>query len=139
MEPPLRDTQLTRTSPCAVLAGLSIVSVVAAVVFTFSVAGPRTMPLPGVPASIVQVRLAGEASVLPAASVALTWNVCPPVDKLEYAFGELQVLKLPPSRAHSNVDPSSLEEKVNDALVDVEVGGSEVIVVCGGVVSTLHV
>ena len=140
MVPPLRDTQLTRTSPCAVLAGLGIVSVVAAVVFTLWVTDCRTMPLPGVPASIVQVRLAGEASVLPAASVALTSNVCDPVDNPEYDFGEVQEPKLPPSKRHSNVDPDSLEEKVKDALVLVVVpDGPSMIVVSGGVVSAAMV
>jgi hypothetical protein len=43
------------------------------------------------------------------------------------------------SSLHWNVEPVSVEEKVNDGLVDVEPGGSEVIVVCGGVVSTFHV
>jgi hypothetical protein len=58
------------------------------------------------------------------------------VDNPEYAFGELQELKLPPSRRHSNVDPASLEEKVKDALVLVVVpDGPSTIVVSGGVVS----
>jgi len=136
MVPALRATQLTRTSPCATLAGLGIVSVVAAVVFDASVTDSRTMPLPGVSAVIVQVWLAGVVSLLPAGSVALTSKVCSPVDKSEYAFGELQELKLPPSRRQSNVDPASLEEKVKDALVLVVVSdGPSMIVVSGGVVS----
>ena len=109
---------------------------VAAVVFEASLTDSRTMPLPGVSAVIVQVWLAGVASVLPAGSVALASNVCSPVDNPEYAFGELQELKLPPSRRHSNVDPASLEEKVKEALVLVVVpDGPSPIVVSGGVLS----
>jgi hypothetical protein len=119
-----------------VSAGLGIVSVVAAVVFVRSLTDSRTMPLPGVPASIVHVRLAGVASVLSASSVALTSNVCVPADNPEYVFGELQSLKLPSSRRHSNVDPASLEEKVKEALVLVVVpDGPAAIMVSGGVVS----
>jgi hypothetical protein len=41
----------------------------------------------------VQVRLSGVASVLPAASVALTWKLWEPLASLVYFLGEEQALK----------------------------------------------
>ena len=43
--------------------------------------GPESIVVSGAVASIVQVRVAGLASVLPAASTALTENVCAPSDR----------------------------------------------------------
>ena len=79
MLPPFRDTQLTRRSPGATLAGLGTVSVVLAAVFVAWLTDSRTMPLPGSLGLTLQVCVAAVASVLPAASVAQTLNVCDPV------------------------------------------------------------
>jgi hypothetical protein len=102
--------------------------------------GPEPMVVSGAVVSaggsIVQVRVAGEASTLPAASVARTLNVCEPALSALYAFGLVHVAKAPASSLHSKVDPDSLDVNANEALVEV-VGfaGPEPIVVSGGVVS----
>ena len=77
---------------------------------------------------------------MPAASVARTRKVWDPSERLAYAFGEEQVAKAPESRLHWKVEPGSLEEKpkLGEGLVVVPVG-PEVIVVSGGVVSTVNV
>lgn len=101
--------------------------------------GPEVMVMTGGVVSaggeIVHVRLAGEL-VLLAASVARTSKVCEPLESPVYDLGEVQAPHAPPSRRHSNVEPSSLE--VNSKVADVEVtvpDGPEVMVTTGGVVS----
>ena len=80
--------------------------------------------------------MAGVASTLPAASVALTEKVCEPLARPVYFFGEEQALKTLPSSLHSNLEFASDEEKVNVALFCFMVPeGPESIVVSGGVVS----
>jgi hypothetical protein len=80
--PPFRARQLTSRSPSATLAGLGIVSVVLAVVFTAWLTDSRTMLPPVVPPVLMlQVCVAADASVLPAASVAQTLKVWDPTDK----------------------------------------------------------
>jgi hypothetical protein len=89
---------------------------------------------------IVHVNEAGVASVLPARSVALTWNVWLPVASALYACGLVHVVQVPPSSWHWKVEPDSVEVNANDALVDeVELGGDDVIVVSGAVVSIVQV
>src|SRR3954464_653772 len=56
----------------------------------------------------VQVREAGDASVLPTGAVARTSNVCEPSPRPLYAFGEVQSVHAPPSRRQSNVEPDSV-------------------------------
>jgi hypothetical protein len=51
-------------------------------------------------ARMVQVRLAGEESVLPAPSVALTRKVCVPIVSALYSLGELQAPQAPESSLH---------------------------------------
>jgi hypothetical protein len=76
------------------------------------------------------------ASVLRAASVALTEKVWVPLAKPVYFLGEEQALKVPLSREHSKVLPASEEEKVNEALFCFMVSeGPESMVVSGEVVS----
>src|SRR5690349_6071244 len=77
MVPPVSDTQPTSRSPWATLAGLGILSVVAAVVLVAWLTDSRTMPAPppgGLDVTL-QVCVAGVGSVLPAGSVAQTLNV----------------------------------------------------------------
>jgi hypothetical protein len=66
--------------------------------------GPATIEVLGgvvsPSARTVQVRLAGEASVLPAASVALTAKVCEPIVSELYSRGELHVAQEPESSLH---------------------------------------
>ena len=69
----------------------------------------------GLPRSTVQVRTAGLASVLPAASVARTRSSCSPWSSLVKVAGEVHGAHAPPSRLHSNRLPGSEEAKVNVA------------------------
>jgi hypothetical protein len=63
--------------------------------------------------SAVHVRVAGEASTLPAASRARTRKVWEPADSPVTLRGEVQAAQAPLSIWHSNVAPASLEVKVN--------------------------
>jgi hypothetical protein len=57
-----------------------------------------------------------------------------------YGSGDVHGLKLAPSMLHLNVDPGSLELKLKLALVwFVGFAGEDVIIVSGGVVSTVQV
>ena len=98
-----------------------------------------TLALGGV-VSTVHVKIAGVESVLPAASVAFTSNVCWPSARPEYGSGLEQGEKPPPSSSHSKVEPASVAEKPNEAPVAF-VGslGSVPIDVSGAVASTTHV
>jgi hypothetical protein len=103
-------------------------------------AGPLSIDAVGATESTVHVNDAGVPSVLPAASVALTWKVCEPWARLEYAWGLVQLVKVVVSSAHWKLEPVSLEVKLK--LAEVEVlgfAGEELIDVSGGVVSTLTV
>jgi hypothetical protein len=92
----------------------------------------------GATVSIVHVKLAA-VPALPAASVALTWNVCEPSARPAYAFGLVQLANVPPSSAHVNVAPAS-EAKPNEAPDDV-LGfvGDDEIVTDGATESIVHV
>ena len=70
-------------------------------------------------AVIVHVCVAGLASVLPAASVARTLKLCEPALSPLYALGLVHDANEPESSLHSKVEPASLEEKANDAPVEV--------------------
>ena len=94
----------------------------------------------GAVVSIVHAWFAGEASTLPAASVARTSNACAPWTRPAYAFGLVQALQPPPSSRHSNVEPDSFgRERERRARRFVGLAGDESIVVCGAVVSIVHV
>jgi hypothetical protein len=89
---------------------------------------------------MVQLRLAGVASVLPAASIARTRKVWEPAARPLYVVGLVQPANAEASREHWNVEPVSDELNVNEAVVVVTVPvGPELIVVCGAVVSIVHV
>src|SRR5262249_60401077 len=87
--------------------------------------------------SAVHVRLAGDASVLPAGSVARTSSVWLPSPSADVVSGLVQELQLPPSTRHWKLEPVSdeLKSKVGVASFDGS-AGPESIVVCGGVLST---
>jgi methylmalonyl-CoA mutase cobalamin-binding subunit len=111
-----------------------------AVVDAVAPEGPATIDVLGgvvsPSARTVQLRLAGEASVLPAASVALTEKVCEPIVSELYSLGELQLLQGPESSLHSKLELLSLEAKPKLALVEVvAAAGPERIVVLGAVTS----
>ena len=88
---------------------------------------------------IVQVWVAGVASVLPAGSVARTRKVCAPRARPVRSRGLVQAANGAASSEHSNVEPASVAEKAKVALVlCVVAGGADVIVVFGGAVSTVQ-
>jgi hypothetical protein len=121
------------------------VNVALVVVDVEPAAGPPVMVVLGGVVSpwTVQLRLAGVASVLPAASMARTRKVWVPVVSPVYERGELQAAyAVVESSEHWNVDPLSLALNVNVALVLVVVepaAGPPVMVVLGGAMSTVHV
>jgi hypothetical protein len=80
--------------------------------------------------STVNDLLAGLGSMFPAASVARTSTVWPPSDSAGVVAGEVQEANAPKSTAHPNVEPPSLDEKVNvgvESLV-VPVGPESIVV-----------
>ena len=84
-------------------------------------------------------RDAGVASVFPAASVALTENLCEPSPSFAVVFGELHGEKAPESILHLNVEPGSLDEKRKvgvGSLIWAPLAGPAVIVVFGSAVSS---
>jgi hypothetical protein len=89
---------------------------------------------------MLHVYVAGVASALPAASVAATVNVCPPLPRPEYVFGLVQLAAAPPSIVQLNVLPASVEVKEKLAF-ELLLGlvGFAVIVVFGATVSIDHV
>src|SRR6266481_4498361 len=80
--------------------------------------GPVSIVVFGAVRSTVQVEPAGVASVFPAASVARTSKLWLPSPSAgESVWGEVQAVQPPPSMRHSNVEPDSLELKVNVGVV----------------------
>jgi hypothetical protein len=89
---------------------------------------------------MVHVRVAGQGSTLPAASLARTENVCEPMLRPVYALGLEHDAHAEPSSLHSKpVTPtSSLPSNEKDAEVEVveePSAGPAVMLVSGGVVS----
>src|SRR3954451_25429571 len=78
--------------------------------------------------STVHVRVAGEASVLPAPSVARTSNLCDPSARPLYAFGDVHAAHAPPSRRHWNVEPDSVDAntKLAKLVATVPLGPDEI-------------
>ncbi len=119
----------------------SLVNVNVCVVAVIGPDGPPVMVVSGAGATTatVNVREAGVASTLPAASLARTENVCSPSARFVYACGDVHAANAALSRRHSNVAPGSLV-KANDAEFVVMVPvGPLVIVVSGAAVSTVNV
>src|SRR5262249_56078569 len=73
--------------------------------------GAAVIDVFGAAVSTVHVKLAGDASVFPAGSVARALNVCEPSPSAESECGLVQGDHEPPSTRHSNVEPPSLEVK----------------------------
>ena len=87
--------------------------------------------------STVNARLAGDASVFPAASVARTSKVCAPSASTADVNGVAHEANTPESTRHSNVEPDSVAVNENVGVLSlVAPDGPAVIVVSGGVVST---
>ena len=89
---------------------------------------------------MVQMRVAGVTSVLPAASVARTLNQCWPTARPVYSRGEVHAANAAPSIEHSKSAAGSSAVNVKLALELVVVAGGAVpIVVSGAAVSILQV
>ncbi len=98
------------------------------------------MLVTGAVRSIVQVSLAGVASVLPAGSVARTSKVWLPAPSAGEVKGLVQVVQEPPSMRHSKVEPGSLELKVKVGVVSLDGwAGVESRLVTGAVRSIVQV
>src|SRR5918999_5918419 len=65
--------------------------------------------------AIVQVRIAGVSSALPAASIARTSRRCSPLPRPSRWWGEEHVANGAPSSEQANIDPGSFEENSNVA------------------------
>ena len=88
-----------------------------AVAFSVATGGLSVTSVPGGVVSTDHVWTAGEASRLPAWSVARTRNSCDPTASPVYSRGDEQAAKAAPSSEHSNVEPVSVAVNVNDAVV----------------------
>jgi hypothetical protein len=98
--------------------------------------GAESTVVLGACVSTVNERVAGEASVLPAASVARTDTLCAPSLSALVVHGLVQVAHDPESTRHWNVEPLSVAVNANVGVLSL-VGplGPEPIVVSGAVVS----
>ncbi len=93
----------------------------------------------GTVVSTVQEALAGDASVFPAASVALTRIICDPCERLLSERGLVAVVHDPLSSFLWKVTPVSFEVKLTEAVVEETFPeGAAVIVVLGADVSTVQ-
>ena len=104
---------------------LSPVKVNDAVVEATVPLGPPVTVVSGAVVSTVNVREAGVASALPAASLARTEKVCEPSPSPVRSFGDVQAAQAPASSLHSNVAPSSglVKLKLVEAVVMVPPAG----------------
>jgi hypothetical protein len=102
--------------------------------------GPLSIVVFGAVRSIVQVKLAGDASVLPETSVARTSKVCVPSPSTAVVCGVVQLFQVPESMRHSKLEPGSEELKSNVGVVSFDgLEGVESIDVFGAVRSTVQV
>src|ERR687895_580307 len=109
-----------------------------ALVLVVVAGGAVVMVVCGAAVSTVIVRLAGLVSVLPAASVARTSNVCAPPENAPVVCGEVQAAKAAASTRHWKPAPASLENPKVGVESLVSPVGPESIVVCGAAVSTAN-
>ena len=100
-------------------------------------AGPPSIAVSGACVSTVHVRLAGDPSVFPAASVARTWKVCSPSASALRTCGLVHEANVPSSSLHSNVAVSFAEKAKVASVARVDTLGPESIVVSGAAVSTV--
>ena len=101
--------------------------------------GPESILVSGGVASIVHVWRAGLGSSFPAASRARTSKACVPSPRPVYVAGEEQLVNAAPSSEHRNVELGSLEKLKLAEELRTRPDGLSVIVVSGGVVSTVQV
>ena len=106
--------------------------------------GPPVIVVSGAAVSTVNVRVAGDASTLPARVGRADRERVRAVGQRTEARGEVQLAYVPvvapgPSSLHSNVAPASFEENVNDGDATLVVPvGPVLIVVSGAAVSTVN-
>src|SRR5918998_2191183 len=108
-----------------------------ALVLVVAAGGAVVMVVCGAAVSTVIIRLAGLVSVLPAASVARTSNVCAPSENAPVVCGEVHAAKAAASTRHWKLAPASLENPNVGVESPVSPVGPESIVVCGAAVSTV--
>src|SRR6187431_2624698 len=83
------------------------------------------------------VQVSGDGSVLPAASVARTSNVCALSSRPVTLCGLVHGAKAPPSMLHSKLAPGSLELKVNVGLTALDGSAGLVTIVVFGEVRSM--
>src|SRR5437899_10420441 len=86
-----------------------------ALVLLGSAGGLVVMVVSGAVVSMVQVKLAGVASMFPAGSIARTWKVWLPAASALYLFGLVHAANAPPSSLHSKVLPALVAVKLKVA------------------------
>jgi uncharacterized cupredoxin-like copper-binding protein len=102
-------------------------------------AGPLVIVVSGGCVSTVQLRVAGVGSTFPTPSMARTSKVCAPSVSPVIVYGLLQLTNDPVFSRHWNVEPVSVELKVNVTLVALMTPvGPLRIDVSGGVASTVQ-
>src|SRR4051794_27776648 len=121
------------------VAGSSVVHVNVAVGEVEIDGGAPVRVIVGGVLSSVHVKLPGDASTFPAASIARAWNVCEPSGGVPSDFGAVHTVKAAPSRLHWNVALGSLvnENEAGPPFGFVTADASRV--VSGATVSTVHV
>jgi len=82
----------------------------------------------------LNLSLAGEESVLPAASVARTLNLCLPFFSRLYFLGDLQGLNGFLSSLHSKLEPGSEEVNLNLTVCFLVFFGAPLVIVVSGAV-----
>jgi hypothetical protein len=119
--------------------GSLLVQVKVAVVVVAIAAGVEPIVIVGATVSVVQVKVAGVGSTLPAASMPRAWKVWEPSGKLASGIetGELQDVNAVLSRLHSSVASASVWI-VNEAAVLFGSGGLAVKAVSGTTVSIVQ-
>ena len=127
------SSEHSNVEPCSLPEKLNV----AFVLWVVAAGAPEPIVVFGAAVSMLQEWVAGDWSVLPAASVARTRNTCGPAARPVYVLGDVQGKYGPSSIEQANVEPASLAVKLNVALtlLVVAAGAPAPIVVCGAVVS----
>jgi hypothetical protein len=93
--------------------------------------GPAVIVVSGAPSATVHVLVAGVASG-PVTPIALTVNVCDPLESAEYVTGLTQLVAAAPSSEHWNVVPVSVDVNWKVALCDDEVPDGPLVMIVSG-------
>ena len=127
------SSEHSKLEPCSLPEKLNVALVLRVV----AGGAPEPIVVSGAAVSMVQLWVAGDWSVLPAASVARTRNTWSPAERPVYCLGEVHGKYAPLSIEQANVEPASsaVKSKVALTLLVVAAGAPAPIVVCGGVPS----